>query len=168
MDCRDRPLRTTSGPDHGSWRDRRQPLPELRCPSRRRDWQSSSSPRWAGSPPCLRTHATGPRPWPTWPKSDPGALARHLNSHTAAWRKGLHLTPQPGSRAPEMTQRADVAPGTLVRTPRAARIASDNSGCGPLHVSPTSGETVAGALCSPAAGNRGLCSRQAHNEHRGS
>jgi len=51
---------------------------------------------------------------------------------------------------------------------RQRRDGPGNSSCGPVQASLTSAETVAGALWSPAAGNRGLCSRQAHNEHRSS
>jgi hypothetical protein len=52
----------------------------------------------------------------------PQALARHLDSHIAAWRNSLHVLPQPGPQAVALAQRAGPAPsGNLALTGRPGR-----------------------------------------------
>lgn len=67
----------------------------------------------AGLPPdaCHRATALA--------EAGPRALARHLDSHAAAWRNSLRVTPQPESQALGMTQRAGNAPAMLALTERA-------------------------------------------------
>lgn len=52
-------------------------------------------------------------------EAGPRALARHLDSHAAAWRNSLLIIPQPGPEAPGTTQRAGTAPGRLALTRQA-------------------------------------------------
>jgi hypothetical protein len=44
-------------------------------------------------------------------EAGPQALARHLDSHTAAWRSSTHVIPQPEPQTLAMAQRAGTAPG---------------------------------------------------------
>jgi uncharacterized SAM-binding protein YcdF (DUF218 family) len=53
-------------------------------------------------------------------EAGPRALARHLDSHAAAWRNSLPVMPRPGPQAPAIAERAGTAPGgTLALTARA-------------------------------------------------
>jgi hypothetical protein len=53
-------------------------------------------------------------------EAGPQALARHLDSHVAAWRNSLHVVPRPGPQALAMAQRTGTAPGgTVALTGRA-------------------------------------------------
>ena len=92
--------------------------------------------------------------------------------HGGCVRPGRPTAGHPGQRVAGMmlagSVRAPVSGWRRAVAAGSAGAASDNSGCGPVPASPASGETMPGALWSPAAGNRGLCSWQAHNGHRGS
>jgi hypothetical protein len=73
--------------------------------------------RLAGLPPdaCRRATALA-----DLAEAGPQSLARHLDTHAAAWRTSRHAIPRPGPRGPATGQRAGAAAGgRLARTERA-------------------------------------------------